>query len=184
MQALERELGFRLFDRKNRGFVLTSAGEYFYRKSLILTADYERMVSEAAEIAKGNQATLKIGYLRCYSGGEFHRALALFSEKYPDVAVSVEYGNHEELYAMLRSELVELVLKDQRRAFSDEYINMVLTTCTAYIEVSALSPLAKLKEISAEELKNYPCILISSSSQRETEQEYYYRQSYHDQKLP
>lgn len=89
MQALERELGFRLFDRKNRGFVLTSAGEYFYRKSLILTADYERMVSEAAKIAKGNQATLKIGYLRCYSGGEFHRALALFSEKYPDVAVSV-----------------------------------------------------------------------------------------------
>ncbi len=184
MQALERELGFRLFDRKNRGFVLTPAGEYFYRKSLILTADYERMVSEAAKIAKGNQATLKIGYLRCYSGGEFHRALALFSEKYPDVAVSVEYGNHEELYAMLRSELVDLVLKDQRRAFSNEYINMVLTTCTAYIEVSALSPLAKLKEISAEELKNYPCILISSSSQRETEQEYYYRQSYHDQKLP
>lgn len=85
---------------------------------------------------------------------------------------------------MLRSELVDLVLKDQRRAFSNEYINMVLTTCTAYIEVSALSPLAKLKEISAEELKNYPCILISSSSQRETEQEYYYRQSYHDQKLP
>ncbi len=173
IQALERELGFQLFERKNRGFVLTPAGEYFYQKSLVLTADYERMCSEAAKIAKGNQAYLKIGYLRCYSGGEFHRALALFSEKYPDVAVSVEYGNHEELYAMLRSEQVDLVLNDQRRAFSDEYINMILTTCTAYVEVSALSPLAKLKEVSPEELKNYPCILISSSSQRETEQEYY-----------
>ena len=52
MQALERELGFRLFDRKNRGFVLTHAGEYFYRKSLILTADYKRMVSEAAKIER------------------------------------------------------------------------------------------------------------------------------------
>ena len=173
IQALERELGFQLLERKNRGFVLTPAGEYFYQKSLVLTADYERMCSEAAKIAKGNQATLKIGYLRCYSGSEFHRALALFSEKYPDVAVSVEYGNHEELYSMLRSEQVDLVLNDQRRAFSDEYVNLLLTTCTAYVEVSAFSPLSERKKITPEELKNHPCILISSSSQRETEQEYY-----------
>ena len=78
----ELELGFRLFDRKNRGFVLTPDGEYFYRKSLILT------------------------------------------------------------------------------------------TCTAYVEVSAFSPLAARKEITPETLKNVPCILISSVSQRETEQEY------------
>lgn len=173
IQALERELGFQLFERKNRGFVLTPAGEYFYQKSLVLTADYERMCSEASKIAKGNQASLKIGYLRCYSGSEFHRALALFSEKYPDVAVSVEYGNHEELYAMLRSEQVDLVLNDQRRAFSDEYVNLLLTTCTVYVEVSAFSPLAEREKITPEELKNHPCILISSSSQRETEQEYY-----------
>lgn len=173
IQALERELGFQLLERKNRGFVLTPAGEYFYQKSLVLTADYERMCAEAAKIANGSQASLKIGYLRCYSGSEFHRALALFSEKYPDVAVSVEYGNHEELYAMLRSEQVDLVLNDQRRAFSDEYVNLLLTACTAYVEVSAFSPLAKRKELTPEELKNQPCIVISSSSQRETEQEYY-----------
>lgn len=117
IQALERELGFKLLERKNRGFTLTPAGEYFYQKSLILTADYEKMCSAAAKIAKGDQATLKIGYLRSYSGNEFHRTLALFSEKYPDVAVSVEYGNHEELYAMLRSEQADIILNDQRRAF-------------------------------------------------------------------
>lgn len=55
VQALERELGFSLLERKNRSFTLTPAGEYFYRKSLILTADYERMCSEAAKIAKGNK---------------------------------------------------------------------------------------------------------------------------------
>ena len=81
IQALERELGFQLLERKNRTFALTPAGEYFYQKSLILTADYERMCSEAAKIAKGDQASLKIGYLRCYTGGELHRALELFSEK-------------------------------------------------------------------------------------------------------
>ncbi len=53
------------------------------------------MCSEAAKIAKGDQASLRIGYLRCYTGGEFRRALELFSEKHPDVDVSVISGNHE-----------------------------------------------------------------------------------------
>lgn len=103
VQALERELGFKLLERKNRTFTMTPAGEYFYQKSLILTADYERMCAEAAKISKGDQASLKIGYLRCYTGAEFHRAVELFSEKYSDVEVSVVYGNHEELYRLLCS---------------------------------------------------------------------------------
>ncbi len=173
IQALERELGFKLLERKNRSFTLTPAGEYFYQKSTVLTADYERMCSEAAKIAKGDRASLKIGYLRCYTGGEFYRALAMFSEKHPDVDVSVTYGNHEELYAMLRSEEVDLVLNDQRRAFSDEYVNLLLTTCESYVELSARSPLAQLSQISPPELKNIPCILVASAAQRETEQEYY-----------
>ena len=45
-QIQERELGFPLLERKNRTFALTPAGEYVYQKSLLLTADYERMRSE------------------------------------------------------------------------------------------------------------------------------------------
>ena len=48
VQSLERELGFALLVRKNRSFSLTPAGEYFYRKSLLLTADCDRMCAEAA----------------------------------------------------------------------------------------------------------------------------------------
>ena len=70
VQSLERELGFALLVRKNRSFSLTPAGEYFYRKSLLLTADCDRMCAEAAKIAKGEAASLKIGYLRTYAGGE------------------------------------------------------------------------------------------------------------------
>ncbi len=173
VQALERALGFPLLERRNRSFSLTPAGEYFYRKSLILTADYERMCSEAAKIAKGGQASLKIGYLRSYVGGEFQRALALFSEKHPDVAVSIAYGNHEELYAMMRNEQVDVILNDQRRAFSEEYVNLILATCESYVEVSARSPLAQLPKITPPELKNIPCILVASAAQQETERDYY-----------
>ncbi len=110
VQALERELGFYLLERKNRKFTLTPAGEYFYKKSLVLIADYERMCKEAGRLAKDDKANLVIGYLRCYSGPEFHLALEEFSAKYPDVSVKIEYGNHEELYELLRSGGVDLVL--------------------------------------------------------------------------
>lgn len=174
VQALERELGFKLLERKNRTFTMTPAGEYFYQKSLILTADYERMCAEAAKISKGDQASLKIGYLRCYTGAEFHRAVELFSEKYSDVEVSVVYGNHEELYRLLCSGEAYLVLNDQRRAFSEEYVNLILTTCRSFIEVSAHSPLTQVEGITPKELKNIPCILVASEQERETEKEYYH----------
>lgn len=147
IQALERELGFKLLERKNRKFTLTSAGEYFYKKSLVLIADYERMCQEAARISGGDKAALKIGYLRCYSGQEFHLALEEFSAKYPDVLVKIEYGNHEELYGLLRTGGVDLILNDQRRAFSDEYVNLVLTVGSEYIEISARNPIAALPSI-------------------------------------
>lgn len=173
MQALERELGFQLLERKNRKFTLTSAGEYFYKKSLVLIADYERICKEAVRLSNHDKATLTIGYLRCYSGQEFHLALEEFSSKYPDVSVKITYGNHEELYGLLRTGGVDLVLNDQRRAFSDEYVNLILTVGNEYIEISARNPIAALPSITPQELKNIPCILVSSKEQRETEREYY-----------
>ena len=43
-------------------------------------------------------------------------------------------GNHEDLYDALRSGGVDLVLNDQRRAFSEEYVNFILTASECYVE--------------------------------------------------
>ena len=51
IQALERELGFTLLRRKGRKFELTPAGEFFYKKSLVLVADYEQIIREAGRLA-------------------------------------------------------------------------------------------------------------------------------------
>ncbi len=173
IQALERELGFPLLERRSRRFALTPAGEYFYQKSLVLVADYERLCREAGKIAKGDQAVLRIGYLRGYTGPEFTAALESFAADHPDVEVQVQYGNHEELYTMLRTGQADLVMNDQRRAFSAEYVNLVLTSCPAAVEVSARSPLAQLETITPQELKSLPCILVASTAQQTVEQEFY-----------
>ena len=52
---------------------------------------------------------------------EVHQALEEFSEKYPRVDLQLLHGNHEELFDLLRTGGADLVLNDQRRAFSDEF---------------------------------------------------------------
>ena len=55
------------------------------------------------------------------------------------------------------------MLNDQRRAFSDEYVNMILTTCESFIEISAHSPLAHPLKVMPQDLKNLSCILVTSA---------------------
>lgn len=173
IQALEHELGVKLLNRQNRKFSLTPAGEHFYQKSLVLMADFERLCQETVRIANKDNAELRIGYLKCYGGQEFRLAVAEFSEKYPDVSVHIINGNHEDLYDALRSGGVDLILSDQRRAFSDEYVNFILATSECYIEIAARNPLASLENIETDDLKNIPCILIASPEQQENERTYY-----------
>ena len=174
IQALERELGFPLLKRKKRKFELTPAGEFFYKKSLVLVADYEQIVRETTRVAGGGQECFKVGFLRCYSGQEFHLALEEFTTKYPDIPVEVFYGNHDELYHMLLKNDVDLAFNDQRRAFSDEFMNMILTSSVTHIEIARRNPMSSLDKVTAQELKNIPCILVSSEAEKETEAEYYH----------
>ena len=173
IQALEQELGVKLLNRGNRKFSLTPAGEYFYRKSLVLIADFERMRNETVRIANKDRAELRIGYLKCYSGQEFRMAVADYSQRYPDVSIQIINGNHEDLYTALRNGEVDLILSDQRRAFSDEYVNFILASSKCYIEIAAWNPIASLECVETEELKNIPCILVASPGQQDTEQTYY-----------
>ena len=173
IKSLEKELGVQLLVRMNRKFTLTPAGEYFYKKSLILVADYDRLVQDSIRIARKDQVELRIGYLKSYAGGAISIAVAQFSEKYPDVSIHITGGSHEDLYDALRTEKADLVMSDQRRAFSDEYVNCSLAHMNCCIEIASRNPISALETVSPEDLKNTPCILVASKNQQKTEQEYY-----------
>lgn len=173
IKALEDEIGVKLITRKNRGFELTEAGEHFYKKSLVITADLEQLCRETVRIDRKNAAELSLGVLSTYSGDEFNRAIAAFSEKYSEVELSVTTGNHEDLYNGLRFGKIDIALNDQRRAFSDEYENLILMETACYVELASHNPLAKLEAVGVDALKNTPCILVASPEQQEEEQRFY-----------
>ncbi|MBO6159547.1 MAG: LysR family transcriptional regulator [Firmicutes bacterium] len=173
IKALEEDLGVTLLDRKGRSFALTPAGSHFYRKSLVILSDMDLIIKETKRIAKGEIFELKLGYLSTYSGTEFQDAIAAFSQKYPDIDLSIRTGNHEDLYTWLISGQIDLVLNDQRRVFSRDYHNLVLEEAKTFIEISSHHPFSKLESIEVSDLKNMPCIIVAGPGQEQTEADYY-----------
>lgn len=173
IQALEKDLGVRLLIRENRKFSLTPAGEYFYSHCRGILEEAETLRRETVRLGKDSRLRLRIGYLRCYSGLELHEALAEFSRSCAEVSINVVKGTHEELYDHLRFGTVDLVLTDQRRAFSDEYVNFELLRCGCYAELSAQNRLCAREYVTLKDLGRTPCILISSGEQQSVEEDYY-----------
>lgn len=173
INALETELGVLLFKRENRKFSLTPAGEYFYKSGKALLRDAEELQKEAVRIGTDNELHLNIGYLAGYDGAELPETIMEFSKIYPEVIVTVFKGTHEDLYHALRDGKANIILNDQRRAFSDEYENFVLSQSPAYIDLSPSHPLAEKETVTLSELNKYPCILVVTKGTEQIEQDYY-----------
>ena len=173
IQALEAELGVQLLERHRRKFSLTPAGELFYKRSVVLTADLEQLRRDTIRTARAEAKELNLGYLISYSGDELNHSIGAFSELHPEIELHVSVGNHEDLFDGLRQGKLDLVLNDQRRAFSDEYVNLVLSESRCFVEIASHNPLSHLDAIEIADLKNVPCILIASADQQANERSYY-----------
>ncbi|MGN0814641.1 MAG: LysR family transcriptional regulator [Candidatus Coproplasma sp.] len=173
INALEAELGVKLTKRSGRKFTLTSAGEYFYKRGKIILQDAEKLKAETIRIGSHDETHIKIGYLANYDGAELMLALMEFSKAYPEVTVTVFKGTHEDLYYALKNGKADVVLNDQRRAFSDEYENYILNQSPAYIDVSESHPFARKKTVTTTDLEQYSCILVTTKGQENTEQDFY-----------
>ena len=173
IHSLEEELGVELIHRENRRFSLTPAGEYFYWQSKILLDEADELRRETIRIGHADESILRIGYLKNYSGQELHMAVAEFLRLYPEISIDIVAGTHEELYHLIRFGGVDIVISDQRRAFSEEYENKVLLECESFAEISDHNHLSDKEHLTLKELKQTPCILITPLEQRDGEAAYY-----------
>ncbi|MBQ8983298.1 MAG: LysR family transcriptional regulator [Lachnospiraceae bacterium] len=173
LSALEADLGVKLIERKNRSFQVTTAGDFFYRKCKSLLSDLEAIKSETIRLGSDEEMSLHIGYINLYAGPELSDAIAEFSALYPEVHISVQSGTHEELYYGLVSGTLDLALNDQRRAFSEDYVNIELKNAECIIELSERSELSSRERLEVSDLAKMSCIIVSSKEQRDTEAEYY-----------
>ena len=171
--ALEAELGVKLLKRERRSFTVTPAGDYFFRRSKSILDQVSAAVHETIRIGSDDENLLRVGCLNLYSGTALREAVIAFSALYPNVDLTVVSGNHEEIYRrLLRGEL-DLVLNDQRRAFSDEFENFELSIAQVFADLPEGFPVSASGCVEVEDLKSLPCILVSSRDGYATDEPFY-----------
>ncbi len=105
IQALERELGMRLFDRHPKGVRLTDGGQVLAREARRLLADFDAMSLRVAAVARGEQGVLQVGFTTSAVAHAFTPlALRACRERYPGITCVVSELNAADITAAVASE--------------------------------------------------------------------------------
>ncbi|WP_283801607.1 LysR substrate-binding domain-containing protein [Nitratireductor sp. GZWM139] len=106
VQALEKELGFRLFDRTTRRVSLTDAGEVLAndaKKAMLLL---ERSTRHARQLASGYAGEIVIAYSAQASYGPMAEFVVKFRSAHPSATISLyQMASHEQLRALEAGEV-------------------------------------------------------------------------------
>ena len=90
IQDLEKELGFRLFDRLPRGVKLSAAGELFLSDARRILLEVEEAKLRAERVATGKAGTLRVGFVEALSWhGVVPDSFRRFRRRQPDAELEL-----------------------------------------------------------------------------------------------
>ena len=169
IRALENELQVELLQRHGRKFTLTPAGQYFYQQAKRQVAELDALVREVRRIGKGEHQRLRVGVLNGFSNRIMQQAIDLFAQTHPNVTLTLSTGTHEEIFQNLIAEQLDMVINDQRRALSDQFINELLTDQTVYALMRQSGHESPSTGIELSSLANLLCLCVTGDTWREAE---------------
>jgi DNA-binding transcriptional LysR family regulator len=87
MQALETEVGGLLLERGHGGVALTAAGHAVLEGMRAVVAKADLILSDARRLARGQSASVRIGYIMSAAGEFLNPALAAMRRSHPQTKV-------------------------------------------------------------------------------------------------
>ena len=167
--ALESELGFSLFDRTQKGILLTPAGERYYSDTVLLLDQLKENRETAMQIAKGICGTLKVG-LAGANQAPFLQGLKRFYHDNPTVKILFPNVNTEHQLEELRSGFYDILHTavftmqglENEIGFSERRISKLM------VYMNEEHPLARHENISLEELACWPNIYATNPENAES----------------
>lgn len=165
VQELEQELGITIFQRTNKGIILSAAGTEFlgYARQVVEQADLLEMrytdrkpVKQHFSVSTQHYAFVVsafVSLIRKYGADEYEMFFR-------------DTRTHEILddVSNMRSEIGVIYLNDFNEKILRRFLNQnklefyPLFTAKPHIFVSAQNPLAKQKSVTMEDLEDYPCL--------------------------
>lgn len=143
VQALEAEIGGQLLERGHRGAALTAAGHTLLEGMRPVVAKADVVIAEARKLARGQSASLRIGYIMSAASDYLNPALAALRRSQPDIKVRlVDLSPGKQIAALRRGELDVVVLGSINAAIAREFFVRRIKTLPVVVALPEDHPLA------------------------------------------
>lgn len=161
IQALETQLGVKLFDRKSRPLQLTLAGQTFLAEARATLAKLEQAVHQTQRIHQGELGYLTVSFTSSTANGIFPELLRTFQQQYPEIKLILQEGNSAALIQRLRDRQTDIVfLYLYNEIFADnDFETISLTQEPLVVVLPQNHPLAAQKAVSISDLKNEEIVM-------------------------
>lgn len=147
MEAIEAEMGIKLFTRTTHGIRLTPAGEAMYHESQPLLDQCDRLLAKVRSAVSDKRPRLVVGTTPLCQGAEITRMWEILKQSFPDhILILHTYGLTDEerirIYEDLGLKVDYLACWNVRKGFPNRYAFRELFRVELAAGVPASSPLA------------------------------------------
>lgn len=164
IQALEKELGQLLFERKPRGVRLTDAGRVLLPHAERVLQDIRKAKRAVADLETATGGTLWVGSALTTSTYTLPQILAKFKVSYPAVEVSVRTGRSQQIQQLVLDDSVQMGLVHSPLASHADIAATPLYDEPIVLVVHPGHPLEGRGEVTAEQLASEPFITSDKAS--------------------
>ncbi len=157
IQAMENELGFKLFIRNNRSVQLTAAGKVFLEDTEHLYALYKKTLAKSRAAAAGMRGDLSIGYGLCYHHVFFSDdQIFNFMNDNPDIRLSFKKDDSEVLVKLLVQSLLDIIFASRKcvEPIEDQMDFLTLGYTPLAVVMSPNHPLAGQETFQPAQMQN------------------------------
>jgi DNA-binding transcriptional LysR family regulator len=162
IQALEDELGMKLFDRATRGVAVTAAGRLLVERARRVLFETRCLFRDVELLKTHELGEVRVG-LGPYAAVVLLPALPVeFSQRFPKIKMTIELGDGNALMDKLRAEQIDFVVTDRRvpPAAPDVALHRVARHEGAWFARTG-HPLLAHGPVALAALREYPMVSVS-----------------------
>lgn len=113
VQRIEKQLGFKLFERSNKGLEPTPKGQLFYKAALRMTGTYQQFLSQVELLDQQQIHDITIGMPPFLSYCCSVSVLSTLGKRFPEIRFQVRESSSADLLEALQRNEIQIVIIDE-----------------------------------------------------------------------
>lgn len=161
---LERQIGFKVFERTTRRLMLTPEGARYLQQAEQVLAQVQKLSDVADDILLRKNMQFRLGATAALIASELQTALYEFSSHYPDICIELKDYPPDELLTAIESGEVDLAIGPTRNYIPPSINQTILFCSQSMLVVSRNHPFAKRPFVRWSEVGDQTFVLHSKRS--------------------